>query len=59
MTDKNPEAPEETEERFRIEKTSNALVYKFKQQLIPAWRPIPSTSNNLILYTILCTTSLT
>jgi hypothetical protein len=30
------------------------MVYKFKQQLIPAWRPIPSTKSNLILYTILC-----
>lgn len=31
----------------------DSFLYKFQQQIIDAWKPVPHTSSNVILYIIL------
>lgn len=54
---------EERDSRDREERQSEAqeydsFLYKFQQQIIDAWRPVPHTGSNVILYIILSTFSL-
>jgi hypothetical protein len=43
-----PENKEEAQEY-------DSFLYKFQQQIIDAWKPVPHTSSNVILYIILST----
>lgn len=43
----------------RDEEDYNTFLYKFEQQIIDAWRPVPYTRNNVILYTVLSSPALT
>ena len=37
------------------DENKNTLAYRFKQQLINAWRPVPSLSSSITLYLVLST----
>lgn len=43
-----PENKEEAQEY-------DSFLYKFQQQIIDAWKPVPHTSSNVVLYIILST----
>ena len=53
--------PEERSNRNNEEQSEaqeyDTFLYKFQQQIIDAWKPVPHTGSNVILYIILSTLS--
>lgn len=56
MEDEQPpkKVEKEQEEQEELEQY-DTFLYRFQQQIIDAWKPVPYTSNNVILYAVLCT----
>ena len=56
MEDEQPPKKVEREEEEKEElEQYDTFLYRFQQQIIDAWKPVPYTSNNVILYAVLCT----